>query len=152
MNQYSAAVTKKKMSAVQKARARLERQAGTVVREVHEGIADRSDAPVEAVEAYVEVLTWAADNPTLARELMAFGEQEFTALESGIAYADQLGFTDEQVQHAAWRIRTWGILGGYKFLYEWATPIAVMTNDDIIAQLRRDAADGKIPFPEGVPE
>lgn len=146
-------MAKKKMSAAQKARARLQR-AVTARPDSAMRSSDpaSTNPPVEAVKAYADVLTWADDHPELAAGLMALGEDDFTAMEAGIAYAQRLGFTDEQVQYAAWRIRAWMILGGYQFAYDWATPIAVMTNDEIIAQLRQDAADGKIPFPEGQPQ
>lgn len=144
---------KKKMSAAAKARARLERAVVTRPGSAMSSSDPAStDPPVEAVEAYADVLTWARDHPALASGLLALGEDDFAAMEAGIAYADRLGFTDEQVQYAAWRIRAWMILSGCQFAYDWMTPIAVMTNDEIIAQLRQDAADGKIAFPEGAPE
>lgn len=152
---------RKKQSHAQKMRARVERETaarhevvdllgqldpGDAALEA-EDWAERLGLPLDAVEAYQEVFTWAAENPQKADELVSWDEQFWGSILSGIAFPEIFDLPEDEVRQAAWQLKAWNILKGYQFTMSWPTPIAQMSEDEIIAQLRQDAKSGKIPEP-----
>lgn len=103
--------------------------------------------PEDAIQAYAEAFEWAAAHRAEADELVALDEKFWANIVAGIAYAEKFNFPQEQIRGRAWQLRAWNILNGYKYCFDWQTPIAQMSDDEIIAQIRQDAADGKIPEP-----
>lgn len=155
---------KKKQSPAQKMRARVERQVianATQARIgdqelddlIGEGAyaeavewAKRSGIPEAAIERYGEAHLWAAENPAKAEMLLGFDEAHWANMLTGIAYPDLLDMS-ASVRDGAWQLRTWAILSGFTFLYDWPRPVAEMTEDEIIAAIRQDARNGLIPDP-----
>lgn len=127
---------KKKLSHAQKIRARLERQQQ---REYGDG------PPPEAVAAYMDAFEWAAEHPDEAAEVTAWDQEHIQNLVIGIAFPERFGFPEHEVLTVAGQIKTWHILNGFKYFYDWwDVPVAQMTPEQIVAQIRLDRDNGKV--------
>lgn len=100
--------------------------------------------PAEAVEAYVEVFEWAEQNPEKAAMLMGWDENVWSGILAGMAFPETYDLPLDEVRQAAWQLRAWNILHGYKYTFDWPTPIAMMSEDEIIAHVRQAGLDGTI--------
>jgi hypothetical protein len=100
--------------------------------------------PAEAIEAYVEVLEWATENPGKAAELASWDEEIWSGILAGMAFPETFDIAPDELRTAAWQLRAWNILHGFKYTFDWPTPITTMSEDEIIAQVRQDGLDGKI--------
>jgi hypothetical protein len=110
---------------------------------------DLSDIPEEAFDAYLSAFEWATESPELAAELLSWPPELWDDILVSVAYAEQLGgLSEDQVLGAVQNLRTWAILSGIKFLYTWPEPVAVMSDEQIIAAVRKDAAEGRIAPPD----
>lgn len=105
---------------------------------------DDGPPPMEAIEAYVEVYEWAAENPDAAADLACYVESDWAGPMAGIAHPDHFTFPEDEIRQVAWQFRAWHILNGFKYSLDWPTPISAMTEEEIIEQLRADGAAGKI--------
>lgn len=127
---------RKKLSHAQKVRARMERQQE---REYGDG------PPSKAVAAYVDAFEWAAEHPELAAEVAAWDQDHVQNLVIGIAFSERFGYPEDQAVAIAGRIKTWHILNGFKYFYDWwNVPIAQMTPEEIVAQIRLDRDNSKV--------
>jgi hypothetical protein len=100
--------------------------------------------PPEAVEVYVQVFEWAAQNPDAAEDLACFVESDWVGPMAGLAYPERFNFPEEQQRDVAWKFRAWHVLNGLKYTLDWPKPVAAMSEDEIIAQLRADGLAGRI--------
>lgn len=104
----------------------------------------------EAVAAYADVWGWALDNPDAAADLACLDESDWAGPLAGLAYPEKFAFPHEQEIDVAWTLRAWHILNGVWYTLDWPEPVATMSEEQIIAQLRADGAAGKITL-EGNP-
>lgn len=99
----------------------------------------------QAVDAYIDAYQWAADNPEKAAEVVAIPVEDIEHFVVGIAYSEKLAHPDEEIEKVAGVIQTWHILNGFKYFYDWWTvPIAAMTVEEIVAQIKADKAAGRV--------
>lgn len=134
----------KKKTDKQRRAAQLKLRAKTRTRGASLRSTDPDAPPPEAVAAYAEVFQWAAENPENATLLAAYTDEDWAGPMAGIAFPDHFKFPEDEVTMVAWQFRAWHILHGFQYTLDWTTPIAVMTEDEIIAQLRADGAAGKV--------
>lgn len=132
------------------AEERLEQQRRLRAKVRTRGAATRSTKPEddvpppEAVDAYVEVSQWAAENPEAAEDLACFVDSDWAGPMAGIAFPERYNFPQEQINDVAWKFRAWHILNGFKYTLDWPVPIASMSIEEIITELRAAGAAAKI--------
>lgn len=99
--------------------------------------------PEEALPYLDQVFSWARVNPQRARQLLHFDEPEWDRVVIDIVWPG-VHVTDAQIDFNAWALRANCILKGIaSWDDDWPKPIVAMTNAEIIAQLRADAAEKK---------
>lgn len=102
--------------------------------------------PAAAVDAYVEVFGWAADHPGPAAELAALTQDDIQLWCVGIARAKQYGYPEVECLDRALQIKYWHILNGFTYFYDWwQTPVALMSPQEIVDQIRLDATTSEQP-------
>lgn len=99
------------------------------------------------VETYAEVAEFVAENPDGAGEIMELEEDLIGGLVAGIAWADHFGYAEEECLQRAHVIQYWAVLNGIIYLFEWPTPVAAMSEEEIVAACRADRQSGLIPLP-----
>lgn len=133
----------KRLETQRKLRARQAERKTIDVALPEDDVAPAPPSP-NAVAAYADVVMWTQDDPGAAADLACLHETDWAGPLAGMAFPERFNFPESEVREWAWRFRAWHILNEFWYAMDWTRPIAEMTEDEIIEQLRADGAAGKI--------